>query len=289
MLYSLENKYVKIAVDSLGAELKSLFSRENNRENMWNGDPAYWKRRSPILFPVVGRLKEQKYRYNGKLYEMSQHGFARDKEFKLFEKEKNKITFLLCDDESTYQIYPFRFNLFIEYELLDKKVIVRWKVINTDNKLIYFSIGAHPAFICPSAPAEKICHLQFDTAGPLTYKLLNSDSLMENTEYNLSLENNIWSFTKDVFADDALVFEDYQIKEVAMLDNEDKPYLTMHFAAPVVGIWSPAHKNAPFICIEPWYGRCDAVNYSGELRNREYGNSLPGGAAFSTKYEIELG
>ena len=135
MLYELQNKYIKIKVNTLGAELKSLYSLHNNKEYLWSGNPDYWKRSAPILFPFVGRLNKQQYRYNGKTYKMSQHGFARDKEFQLIEKKDNKLSFLLTEDKQSYAIYPFKFNLTQEYELQENKLIVSWKVTNTDKKL----------------------------------------------------------------------------------------------------------------------------------------------------------
>lgn len=288
MMYELENEYIKIQINSLGAELRSLISLENGREYLWLADPAYWKRTSPILFPLVGRFKNNQFTYDGKNYNMSQHGFARDRQFELLDSDnKHKIALVLNSDSLTYENYPFNFKLIIEYELIARKVQVRWRVINMDNKIMHFSIGAHPAFMCPIDEAD-MCKLQFNIKDNLQYKLLGKDSLLLDKVYDLPLIEGKWQFTKDVFAHDALVFEDYQIKEVAMLDNNDKPYLTMHFAAPVTGIWSPPNKNAPFICIEPWYGRCDAADFSGNLNDREYGNSIAGGAEFAAHYDIEI-
>ena len=288
MIHELQNDLVKIKINSFGAELKSLVSTQTGREYMWSSDPTYWKRSSPVLFPFVGRLNGQKYHYNGKTYEMTQHGFARDNEFEVLEKSDNRIAFVFTDNAQTRRIYPFGFKFIQEYELSGRKVIVRWKVINTDDKIMYFSVGAHPAFMCPLNAEEKTCRLQFDVTGPLSYRFINSASLVADKTYSLPMKNNIWSFTKDVFDNDAFIFENYQMKSIAMLDENNKPYLTVHFQAPAVGIWSPPHKNAPFVCIEPWYGRCDAAGFSGELQDREFGNSLAGGAEFITQYDIEI-
>ncbi len=288
MLYELQNKYIKIKVNTLGAELKSLYSLHNNKEYLWSGNPDYWKRSAPILFPFVGRLNKQQYRYNGKTYKMGQHGFARDKEFQLIEKKDNKLSFLLTEDKQSYAIYPFKFNLTQEYELQENKLIVSWKVTNTDKKLLYFSIGAHPAFICPFSDNEKTCRLKFNTDKSLSYRLVNKDSLLADEFHPLILQDSIWQFTKDVFNKDAYILENYQINSIALLNKDNDPYLTIHFQSPVVGIWSPAHKNAPFICLEPWYGRCDAENFAGKLKDRDFSNALPGGSTFSTQYEIEI-
>lgn len=148
MMYELENEYIKIQINSLGAELRSLISLENGREYMWLADPAYWKRTSPILFPLVGRFKNNHFTYEGKNYNMSQHGFARDRQFELLDSgNKHKIALVLNSDSLTYENYPFNFKLIIEYELIGRKVQVRWRVINMDNKIMHFSIGASGIYV----------------------------------------------------------------------------------------------------------------------------------------------
>ena len=292
MLYELQNEYIAIKVDSFGAELKSLRLNATNREYLWQADPAYWKRTSPILFPIVGRLWDHQYRYKGNRYAMPQHGFARDKEFTLFYQDNKQSIFLLEDDEETRGNYPFRFRLFIQYTIEGCKVSVRWRVINLSNKTMHFSIGSHPAFICPftEEEEEEDCRLQFDAnaGNTLLYKQLNDDYLCKNKADIITLNNNQWSFQKHVFNKDVYIFENYQIQEVSILRKDDTPYLSIKFQAPVVGIWSPPKKQAPFICIEPWFGRCDSEVFIGDLEEREYGNSLWGGAEFSTEYTIEI-
>lgn len=288
MLYTLKNDYVQIKIESFGAELKSLISQQTGYEYIWKSDPAYWKRSSPILFPFVGRLQGQHYLHKGKTYEMGQHGFARDMEWSILAKKDESIAFLLTDNKETYKKYPFHFQLIQKYSLSGRKVTVRWIVINTDKKIMYFSIGAHPAFMCPVLTEEGMCRIQFDTQGSLFYKKLNDESLVQEQIYELPLKKGIWEFTKNVFDQDAYVFENYQIGRAAFLDDNNKPYLSVSFNAPVTGIWSPPHKNAPFVCIEPWFGRCDADNFTGELKDRQFGNSLAGGAEFAAQYEIEI-
>ena len=149
MRYVLENDILTVEIDSFGAELKSVKRKSDDFEYMWQGDPKYWGRTSPVLFPFVGVPKDKEYRYAGKTYAMGQHGFARDMEFTLERTEQTKIWFVLASTEETLEKYPFTFRLYIGYELCEKEVKVLWKVENTDDKPMYFSIGAHPAFCCP--------------------------------------------------------------------------------------------------------------------------------------------
>lgn len=277
MIYTLENDILKIVVDTHGAELSSIFNKKENKEMLWQGDPKYWGRKSPVLFPVVGKYKDCKTSYKGREYTLGQHGFARDSEFILVKKTENKISFELTSSEKTLVKYPFKFRLVCSFELENDKITVGWNVKNTDEKEIYFSIGAHPAFYC-----EKGRTLLTMNSENIKYNLLNSEGLYTAPKYDTPP-----SFVLDegIFDNDALVIENSGVTEVALADN-DKKYLTVKFDAPLFGIWSPAKKNAPFVCIEPWYGRCDAENFDGDITEREWGNSLSAGKNWYKEYEI---
>lgn len=277
MLHYLENNILKIAVDTHGAELSSIFNKKENKEMLWQGDPAYWGRKSPVLFPVVGKYKNGKTTYNGKEYSLGQHGFARDSEFTLIEKTDNKLSFELTSDENTLTKYPFQFRLVCSFELIDNKIIAGWCVQNTGDKIIYFSIGAHPAFYC-----EKSKTVLSMNGESLKYSLVNSDGLYTAQKYEIE---NSFVLHDSIFDNDALIIENGNVTEVSLSDK-DKKYLTVKFSTPLFGIWSPTKKSAPFVCIEPWYGRCDAENFNGDITEREWGNSLNINEAWYKEYEI---
>lgn len=295
-LYQLENEDIIIGVDSFGAELKSLQKKSKregfeNIEYMWNADPAYWKRTSPVLFPIVGSLKNQSYIFEGKTYQMSQHGFARDMEFVLEEQTENKISFVLKDNEETLQKYPFHFALHIAYEIEGAAVKVIWKVDNTNDREMYFSIGGHPAFVCPllDGTDKEEYALAFDTEKNLVSSVIGEGGTLSGKTKEIELDEGILSIEDSLFDEDALIIEHDQAHQVAMLLPDDNPYLVVDFDAPLFGIWSPVGKNAPFVCIEPWYGRCDKGDFSGELQDREWGNTLSAGEAFTASYCIRVG
>jgi len=287
--YSIRNEFLTISVNSFGAELRSLILNETGKEYLWQADPAYWKRTSPVLFPIVGRLKNNTYKYNGKSYPMQQHGFARDMEFTSVEKTENSLLFVLTDNSQTLTIYPFHFTLLIGYQLSGKSVIVTWKVKNTNQNTMYFSIGSHPAFCCPLDEEEKQsdCFFSFDTEGPLTYSRIEN-GLYKKEKYIKNLTEHAFPIDEHLFDKDVLIFENSQAKTVSLLTSKKKPYLSVHFNAPLFGLWSPPKKHAPFVCIEPWYGRCDAESFDGTLEERVYGNRLLGGEEFSASYTIEI-
>lgn len=277
MLYFLENNVLKIAVDSHGAELSSIFNKKENKEMLWQGDPQFWGRKSPVLFPVVGKYKDGKTTYMGKEYSLGQHGFARDSEFSLVEKTNVKISFQLTSSDETLTKYPFDFSLICSFELIDNKIIVGWTVKNIDNKTIYFSIGAHPAFYCEKS--QTILEMNGDN---LKYNLINSDGLYTSPKYP---SEKSFVLHDTVFDNDALIIENSNVSEVSLIDNGQK-YLTVKFDAKVFGLWSPAKKNAPFVCIEPWYGRCDAEDFCGDITERAWSNSLEINDTWYKEYEI---
>ncbi len=288
-VYTLTNNDIILKVKSHGAEIISL--TKNGREYMWNSDPQFWGRTAPILFPVVGAFKDNQYKYNGNTYKLGQHGFARDMEFTLISRTDKTLIFRLDADDKTLAVYPFKFSLEISYSLKSNGVEVKWKVINQDEDKMYFSIGGHPAFMCPVNEGEARSDYRLlikREEKPL--KELEATMLeggLAGFIHNVyQLDKGMINTTMELFAEDALVLEDKQADEVSLVTPAGEVYLTVKFDMPLVGIWSPPGKEAPFVCIEPWCGRCDGVDFKGELQDREYGNELDAGECFETGFEI---
>jgi len=300
MRYFLENDRIKVEIDSFGAEIKSVINKNNMREYMWYGNPKYWGRTSPVLFPFVGSLKDKKYNWEGKEYPMGQHGFARDNEFLLTDRTEDEIWFQLESNAETLSKYPFDFVLKTGYKLISEgetdDVKVMWNVYNPADKKMYFSIGAHPAFLCPVHGFRK------DRSGCKTgYKLFfeGTDTIYHHgndVEKGLALRENIKmpldngyvTITGDFFDRCTYMIEGNQTKRVGIADENGKHIVDVCFDTPLFAIWSPEKKDAPFICIEPWYGRCDAVDFEGDLSQREYTNTLEGGETFEGGYTMKF-
>ncbi len=287
-LFQISNEKITIQVDSLGAELKSLKSLPDNREYMWHGDPAYWGRTSPVLFPIVGGLKGGTYRLDGREYAMGQHGFARDMEFQLKSQVATEIWFTLNDDEETKKKYPYPFRLEIGYELTGRTVVVKWKVSGQGKEPVWFSIGGHPAFLCPIDPGtdQTQYRLVFDAGDSIVSSCIEG-GLVGKEKKTYPLRDGMLPITADLFDEDALVIEGDQAHSVALARPNGKPYLTVTFDAPLFGVWSPPKKKAPFICIEPWYGRCDSVDFAGDFKDREWTQKLSEGD-FEAAYQITI-
>lgn len=287
-LHTLQSGALRVIISDAGAEIMQIEDILTGRNYLWHGDSAYWGRRSPILFPIVGGLKNKTYKYAGREYPMSQHGFARDREFQMTEHNVDTIWFELKADEESLKVYPFRFRLEIGYRLEGRKITVMWRVANEDKKTMFFSIGGHPAFMCPIDGEGKQTdyYLLFDNKEPLSYGKLSVNGILETEGHTLDIGGGCMPITEHMFDEDALVIEGGQAHQVALAGPDKKPYLTVKFDAPLFGLWSPAKKHAPFVCIEPWYGRCDRESFAGMLADREYGNELRPGKIFETEYTI---
>ncbi len=300
MRYFLVNDRIKVEIDSFGAEIKSVINRNNMREYMWYGDPAFWGRTSPVLFPFVGSLKDKKYSWRGVEYPMGQHGFARDNEFELLRRTDDEIWFSFKSNEETLKKYPFEFELQIGYKIESGNetddVKVMWKVINPDTETMYFSIGAHPAFRCPFHGYDrnkKNCKTGFKLFFEGTDCIRHhgndvSKGLAIREDIALPLDNGYVTITDEFFDRCTYMIEGNQTKRVGIADEEGKHIVDVCFDTPLFAIWSPEKKNAPFICIEPWYGRCDAVDFEGDLSQREFTNVLEAGQVFDGGYTIKF-
>lgn len=289
MRYYLENDVLKAEIDSFGAELKSVRRKADDREYMWYADKAYWARTSPVLFPFVGSLKNKVFIWKGNHYPMGQHGFARDMEHTLVSRTESEIWFSLSSTEETLAKYPFPFVLNIGYALEHNTLRVMWRVENPAGDTMYFSIGAHPAFLCPvHGEADKtgyrLCFGGLDEIHHHGNTLDTGLSLKEDLV--LPLADHRAVITPGFFDRCTYMFEGKQTGEVGIEDPEGRRFITMQFDAPLFAIWSPEGKNAPFLCIEPWYGRCDGTDFSGSLEEREYTNVLKAGEMFEASYTI---
>lgn len=292
MRYILENEFLHVEIDSFGAELKSVKNKATGQEYMWQGDPQYWGRTSPVLFPFVGSLKDKCYTYEGKTYAMGQHGFARDMEFEFMHQNENDIYFELNSNEDTYAKYPFEFILGIGYQLNGNNLEVSWHVYNTSSdKTMHFNIGAHPAFNCPIHGEENKAGYKFyfGRAKKIHHHGHTDTGLSVEEDIVLPLENHRATITPEFFDGSTYIIEHPTTNEIGVEDPEGNRFVTVFFDMPIVALWSPPGKNAPFLCIEPWFGRCDAHDFEGTLEERAFNNELKAKKQFHTSYTIRFG
>jgi galactose mutarotase-like enzyme len=280
--FEIKNSFIKAKIKSFGAELNSLQKIDNDFEYIWQADSQYWARHSPVLFPIVGRLKDDSYIYKGKKYNLSQHGFARDKDFELVKKDEDFIEFSLKNDEKTLEIYPFLFELNISYKLDKRKLIISYKVKNISEDKMYFSIGAHPAFNISNGD-----FLEFEEIEKTKRYFLNDKGLIYKEEELFFLENKI-ILNENIFKNDALIFNDKNIKSIILRDKNNSKILKVEFKDfPYLGIWSKPNLT-PFVCIEPWFGVADEENSNQNIEDKRGIQVLLKDELFSCFYSIEI-
>ena len=281
-IITLSNSIISAQIKTLGAELCSL-KDNTNRDYIWEGNPAFWGKHSPVLFPIVGTLKNNTFYHNDKEYTLSRHGFARDMEFQLVEKTESSATFSLQSNSETLKNYPFKFELQIQYTLFNATLELAYTVINRDSTEIPFSIGAHPAFAL-SANFEDYT-LAFEEVEPFEYNLLENDLVSKQTE-KIKTNSNTVPLTYKLFERDALIFKKLQSNSLTIFEKE-KPILKVHFQDfPSLGIWTKV--GAPFICIEPWFGYSDTTESNGNLFEKEGIIVLKTDTPFQAKFSIEI-
>lgn len=291
-MITVENEWLKVEIESHGAEVRRVKHKKNGLDYMWTGDNKYWGRVSPVLFPIVGRLKDDQYQVNGQTYKMTQHGFLRDVEFNVLEQTATNATFIFESAGRFSDVYPYEFKAIIRYMLEDDSLSVHWEIVNENQTEMYFSIGAHPAFKIPLLENETIedYRLHFTPAEDkrvMEYELQNS-LLHEKGSVN---DIGTLPLTNSLFAHDALVFSN--IDKITLVSNKSSHGVEVMFENfPFVGIWSKYIAEdgsiAPFVCIEPWYGVADTYDTSGNFSEKFGNNMLKPGNTFHTEYSMRF-
>lgn len=287
---TIKNEKLSVTIAAHGAELSSIYDKANDRELVWQADPAFWNRHAPVLFPNVGKYYGGHFTYNGTDYPMGQHGFARDTEFEQAASGENFVTYRLCADEESKKVYPFDFVLEITHRLNGNRLTVEWNVKNTDNKEMYFTIGGHPAFnvnVLPDTDFEDYSLVFKEGTEKLYYVLLDAESgiAIGDKVYELELTDSKYALKKDMFDKDALVFDGGQIEWAALALPDGKPYIALESKGfPNFGIWSKP--GAPYVCLEPWCGRCDNKGFEGEISEKPGIIALKAGETFKKSYDI---
>lgn len=289
----LENEQLKVMIADAGAELSSVYDKENRLERLWDGNPEVWNRHAPILFPFVGKVIDGKYRIGEKEYEMkTQHGFARDMEFECIEESPTAVTHRLLPTEKTRQIYPYEYELLVTHALdgENPRVLhVKWEVRNHSDNVMYYAIGGHPAFTIPEkeSKARENYYIGFPGRDELTYISVNpvNGFVVPEKEYELKLDNGLVKFFGGLY--DTLIFDYQKIEKVCIVRPDRTPYVTMDCRElPLLGIW--AKETGNFICLEPWAGRSDNDGFAGTIDEKVAEQRLDGGCSAKIAHSIEF-
>ena len=282
MNITIKNLNFSAVINTKGAELIS-FKKNNNREYIWEGNPNFWGKHSPVLFPIVGSLKNDSFTYNNKTYSLNRHGFARDRNFDIIESSENKAIFSLKSDEETLKVYPFDFELQLIYTLNENNLNIAYKVINKDKVRMPFSIGAHPAFALPESFNNY--SLLFEKEETLVSHQLE-DGLILDKSVEISQKDRKISLDYPLFKNDALIFKALKSKSVTILENM-VPLLKVNYNDfKSLGLWTV--QQAPFICIEPWLGYSDSLKTTGNIFEKEAIQILEENQTFNCSFDIEI-
>lgn len=287
---TIENDYIKASFSRFGGEMYYLLSKKTGIQYMHEPAPGYWDRTSPILFPIVGCVSNNKIKCDDVEYTMYLHGFAHFQNFDLVYNNGDSLMYVLESNGRFRDVYPFEFKLYLMYSLNENGITCGFKVENIDDKEIHFSIGAHPAFKCPIDENDRNdYYIKFHGADKLNRGLIDmSCGLLFEEGEEIMLENGELRFDEHLFDRDAFVIENNQTQKVSILKPDKTPYITVSFDAPLFGVWTQGDKKAPFLCIEPWYGRCDSKGYDGEFKDKKWVNKIVPNEVFEKTYTIEL-
>lgn len=283
-MYELRNEHLIIRVNSLGAELQSIRSVSAGTEYLWQGDPSVWSGRAPILFPIVGTLKDGKYLFDQRTYHLPRHGLARTANFQTLSSEPHRLCQGLSSDGNTKQIYPWDFDLQIQYSLRESCIDIEYKVTNTGSVPMRFAIGSHPAFRLPK-PLD-VYSIRFSDQEVLLRYPLNGEGLLTENGMPYELADQRIPLHESLFDDDALVFKNLRSSIISLYDKSDELLRVHTGGAPHLGIW--AKPNAPFVCIEPWFGHSDSPVVSGQWEDKPAMQVLERKEVFSYRWTIEI-
>lgn len=265
-------------IESKGAELKSLVI--GGKELMWKGDPAFWSKTSPVLFPCVGGVKGGKAMIDGVEYKMTKHGFARDNEFETERHSDTTVSFTLTQNEETLKMFPFFFHFTMHYKLLPDRLEIIYEVNNDSDIPMPFCIGAHPAFACESIDESRLVFQEKETVISPVLDAKKRLFKKDGGVWRLKNENE-YKLSNSLFDNDVLYFRNIASKNVSLLDKSSSGVKISWNGFISLGVWTPAGLKAKFVCIEPWCGSDDFEDFRGDFRDKpEIQTCLPNASKF---------
>ena len=287
MNYTIQTERLRVEVSSIGAELQSIINAEG-KELLWQGNPRYWNRRSPLLFPFPGKSWNDTITIEGIGYPMPKHGFVSDMEFQVTDQQETMLEFLLTDTPETLKAYPYHFELRVLYTIVGSSLNVTWRVKNTNDQFMYFMIGAHPAFNLPQYDENDKIHGYLYTADApsFTSNVVLPDGYCHPETNTVMLHDGLLPITNHNFSSATILDQTEHFRKITLINKHRNPVLRMCFNAPVIAMWAPCDGNCPFVCIEPWNGIGDSFEKPVELKDRNLVNSITPRGEWTNTYTI---
>lgn len=288
----LKNDKLTVGVKTKGAELCSIYHNELDQEFLWQADPSVWGRHAPVLFPIVGQVQGGEYTYEGKKYKLSQHGFARDGQFEVMSVTNTSVSLVLKSSEETLKVYPFEFELELNFSIEGTSVLASYVVRNTTKGEMYFSLGLHPGFVCPMEEGTSFddYYIEFEQKETIDRQLLDGAFLSGECTKGVLNGSNRLPLSYPLFDNDAIIMEGFKSKYIAIKSEKTDRFVEMGLDGfPLLGIWSMPSQEAPYVCLEPWYGVADEKD-SGKTYDQKKGiQHLNQGEEFNCNYYIKIG
>ena len=282
MIHYIENDQIRVGVKEFGGELTSFFDKRNGFEYLWQGDPDVWSGQSPVLFPVIGRLKDDGYTLGGVRYDCPKHGVARKRPFRVVENTGARLVLLQEEDENTLKSFPYKYKLYEIFTVEGRTLRTELRVENSDSKTMYFGVGAHPGFNCRIGDI-----LEFSQNETLRTEMIDMELRLRKTDTFPVLENdNKIEITEHIFDSDALILKDVKSEYITLHAFGGERDVKFTYSAPYLGIW--AKPVAPYVCLEPWCGVDDSTASGGIFETKEGNNSIGPGVTFSLFWSAEI-
>jgi len=287
-MVTIQTEQLKVCIHHKGAEIASVTNKQGN-EFIWQANPTVWPRHAPILFPIVGKLKNDQYHYQSQTYNLPQHGFARDMAFELISNNTHECVFELKANTDTIKKYPFDFVLQVNYQLHQNTLVTKYLVRNPSKHALLFAIGAHPGFNCSFLEGETISDFVIEFEKNSLVQSLLSNGLLSGEKKILELKNKTLPLSSELFANDALVFEGGQIHQLTLRSLKSHRCVSLYCTNwPYFGVWTKKDCEQ-FICLEPWHGVADSLTASGAFEKKEGIIELPSGEQFNSEFAVTFG
>lgn len=280
------NEHLTVTIASKGAEVQEVINNENDHNYMWDKDPNIWNGISPTLFPVVGKSSNDEIRYKGTKYPFGNHGFARHSVFDHHKISNHEIEFILTSDMIAENSFPFKFDFRVNYKLANNALITTYKVINIDSSSIYFTLGAHPAFKCPFDSAHKLSdyYLLFNEDTILTQHEINENAQYTGNTFDFKLNNQRLDLEHNDVSG-TFVFSNIKSEFISLCEkNSDRKITIDKDNFPYVAFWKKP--EGEYLCIEPWFGKSDDVDFMGDFNQKKDIITLEKGKEWSAHYKM---
>lgn len=292
MLITLTEGKTTAIIDSVGAQLISLKNSEDI-EYIWQRDPGFWSRSSPLLFPIVGNCRDNRTILEGKVWELPKHGFCREKDFTVTNQQEGSASFEIRDTEETKKFYPYSFCLSLTYTLWEGVLLMDYKVHNKDSRTMYYCLGGHPGFNCPLREGEvfedyELVFEKEETISSIKYDVMRQAFDPADKICRLN-KSRVLPLTRELFKDDAVYFDNLQSRKVSIINRNTGKGVEAAFPGfETVAFWSPYPAEAPFICVEPWNGSAVYTTEDDEFIHKNHVQSLTPGDSKSYGFSIRI-